>query len=85
MGETGEIVELPRQIRDQQAETLRLERERQSRHEAQLARVDRIHDRAGAIQDRAARVLRTVGLAAVPLLLLLLALLPWPLLSRKAA
>jgi ABC-type uncharacterized transport system involved in gliding motility auxiliary subunit len=80
-----EIAGLLREIRDQQriqierqAEALALQRQQLERYEAQLGRVEHINDRAEAIQRRAGKAMKTVLWVALPLLLLVLAMMLWP-------
>ena len=80
-----EIADLLRDIRDQQrlqlerqGEALAMQREQFQMHRSQLDRVERINDRAEALQRRAGNVVRLVVWIAVPLLILVLALMAWP-------
>lgn len=76
---------LLREIRDNQREALALQREHMALHARQLERVERINDRAEAIQGRAGRALRFVLWIAVPLVALLLVLMLWPYLRHFIA
>ena len=69
---------LLREIRDNQVEALRLQREHMALYQRQLDRVERINDRAEAIQARASKAVRIVLWIALPLVLLLLATMLWP-------
>ena len=69
---------LLREIRDNQQEALRLQREHMALHQQQLSRVERINDRAEAIQARASKAVRFVLWIALPLVLLVLATMLWP-------
>ena len=69
---------LLREIRDNQQEALRLQREHIAMYQKQLDRVERINDRAEAIQARASKAVRFVLWIALPLVLLLLATMLWP-------
>ena len=69
---------LLREIRDNQQEALRLQREHMALYQQQLSRVERINDRAEAIQARASKAVRFVLWIALPLVLLLLATMLWP-------
>ena len=69
---------LLRGIRDNQQEALRLQREHMALYQQQLSRVERINDRAEAIQARASKAVRFVLWIALPLVLLLLATMLWP-------
>ena len=50
---------LLREIRDNQQEALRLQREHMALYQQQLSRVERINDRAEAIQARASKASRS--------------------------
>ena len=69
---------LLREIRDNQREALQVQREHMQLYQQQLARVERINDRAEAIQGRAGRAAIFIFWIAVPLVALLLALMLWP-------
>ena len=69
---------LLREIRDNQQEALRLQREHMALYQQQLSRVERINDRAEAIQARASKAMRFVLWIALPLVLLVLATMLWP-------
>jgi hypothetical protein len=69
---------LLREIRDNQLEALRLQREHTALYQQQLDRVERINDRAEAIQARAAKAIRFVLWIALPLVVLLLLAMLWP-------
>ena len=69
---------LLREIRDNQQEALRLQREHMALYQQQLSRVERINDRAEAIQARASKGVRFVLWIALPLVLLVLATMLWP-------
>lgn len=71
---------LLREIRDQQAESLQLQREQFALYKQQWERVERINHKAEAIQDRSASMVATAKrlLGVVGLILaLLIALLLW--------
>jgi hypothetical protein len=78
----AEAVQLLREIRDGQREALALQREHVAAYRRQLERAERLQDRAEAIQKRAGGAVRAIAWIAVPLLLLLIALLLWPHLWR---
>ena len=80
-----DIAALLRQIADQQREALQLQREHMRLYAEQLGRVERINDRAEALQARAGRSIRLVLWCAVPLLLLLIAFMLWPYLEAVLA
>ena len=75
---SDETTALLREIRDNQVEGLRLQREHMALYQRQLDRVERINDRAEAIQSRASKALRVVLWIALPLVLVLLATMLWP-------
>ncbi|MCA1715171.1 MAG: hypothetical protein LC715_08725 [Gammaproteobacteria bacterium] len=76
---------LLRDIRDNQREALQLQRDQMALYQRQLDRVERINDRAEAIQGRAGKALKWVLLLALPLVVLLLALMLWPYLRYQLA
>lgn len=69
---------LLREIRDNQRQALQVQREHMQLYQQQLARVERINDRAEAIQGRAGNAAKVILWVAIPLVLLLLALMLWP-------
>ena len=69
---------LLREIRDNQQEALRLQREHMALYQQQLSRVERINDRAEAIQARASKAVRIILWIALPLALFVLATMLWP-------
>ena len=80
-----EVAALLREIRDQQrlqlerqSEALAMQRDQFALYRSQLDRVERINDRAEAIQGRASKAVKLVLWIALPLLVLLLALMFWP-------
>jgi ABC-type uncharacterized transport system involved in gliding motility auxiliary subunit len=82
---TDEVAALLREIRDQQrlqlerqAEALAVQRDQFALYRSQLDRVERINDRAEAIQGRAGKAVKLVLWIALPLLALLLVLMSWP-------
>ena len=75
---SDEVTALLRQIADNQREALALQREHMRLYAAQLDRVERINDRAEAIQARAGRGVRLVLWIALPLLLVLMGFMLWP-------
>jgi ABC-type uncharacterized transport system involved in gliding motility auxiliary subunit len=87
-----EVAALLREIRDQQrlqlerqAEALAMQRDQFALYRSQLDRVERINDRAEAIQGRAGKAAKLVLWIALPLLVLLLALMFWPYLQYLLA
>ena len=82
---TDEIAGLLREIRDQQrtqlqgqAEALALQRQQFDLYQQQLGRVERINDRAEAIQRRAGKATKIVLWLLLPAMLLVLLTLAWP-------
>ncbi len=71
-------LELLREIRDNQREALQVQREHMHLYQQQLERVERINDRADAIQGRASKAAKFILWIAIPLVALLLALMLWP-------
>lgn len=87
-----EVAALLREIRDQQrlqlerqAEALAMQRDQFALYRSQLDRVERINDRAEAIQGRAGKAAKLVLWIALPLLVVLLALMFWPYLQYLLA
>ena len=78
-------LELLREIRDNQREALRLQQEHVALYQRHIERAERINERAESLQGRAAKALRFILLVAIPLVLLLLALMLWPYLSALFA
>ena len=77
MADDSELA-LLREIRDNQREALQVQREHMQLYQQQLARVERINDRAEAIQGRAGKAAKFILWIAIPLVTLLLALMLWP-------
>jgi len=82
---TDEIAGLLREIRDQQrtqlqgqAEALALQRQQFDLYQQQLGRVERINDRAEAIQRRAGKATKIVLWLLLPAMLMVLLALAWP-------
>lgn len=82
MSNDPELAALLREIRDQQREALQLQRDHVALYRQQLDRIERINDRAEAMQGRAGKALRLILMVAIPLVFLLLALMLWPYLQR---
>lgn len=82
MANDPELAALLREIRDQQREALQLQRDHVALYRQQLDRIERINDRAEAMQGRAGKALRLILMVAIPLVFLLLALMLWPYLQR---
>ncbi len=75
---SDETIALLRQIAENQREALQLQREHMRLYTEQLGRVERINDRAEAIQAGAGRSVRLVLWIAFPLLLILMGFMLWP-------
>lgn len=75
MSDHPELLALLREIRDNQREALSLQREYTGMYQQQLGRIERINDRAEAIQGRAGKALRVILMIALPLVCLLLGLM----------
>jgi hypothetical protein len=84
MTDEAETTRLLREIRDNQREALRLQQEQVAMYQRQWERAERINERAEALQRRAGGAIRTILMVAVPLVVLLLALMLWPYLSALA-
>ena len=78
MADDSESHALLRQIRDNQREALQLQREHITMYQRQLDRIEKINDRAEAMQSRAGKALRFILWIAIPLVALLLLLMLWP-------
>ena len=72
------IASLLREIRDQQRESLALQREHIAAFKAQMERIERLNDRAESLQGRAGKALKTVLWLVLPLLALVLLMMAWP-------
>jgi hypothetical protein len=77
-----EVTALLREIRDQQRQALDLQREHMALYLKQLERVERINDRAEAIQGRAGKAAKFILWVAIPLVVVLLALMFRPYVER---
>ena len=75
MSDNPELLALLREIRDNQREALSLQREHITMYQQQLGRIERINDRAEAIQGRAGKAIKVVAWIALPLVCLLLGLM----------
>jgi hypothetical protein len=73
-----EIAALLREIAGNQREALQLQREHMRMYTEQLGRVERINDRAEALQVRAGRSAKLVLWIALPVLMFLLVAGLWP-------
>jgi hypothetical protein len=85
MSEQAETLALLREIRDNQREALAVQRAHITLYQRQLDRIERINDRAEAIQGRAAKAVRVILLIAIPLVCLLLVLMMLPYVFRLFA
>lgn len=85
MADDSEVITLLREIRDNQREALALQREHITMYQQQLGRIERINDRAEALQGRAGKAIRLILLIAIPLVCLLLLLMLTPYFSRLFA
>ena len=72
------IAQLLREIRDQQRDSLALQREHIALYKAQMERVERLNAQAESLQGRAGKALKAVLWVALPLLVLVLLLMAWP-------
>ena len=72
------IAQLLREIRDQQRESLALQREHIAVYKAQMERIERLNVQAESLQGRAGKALKGLLWFAIPLLVLVLLLMAWP-------
>ena len=85
MADSDELTALLREIRDNQREAMALQREHIAMYQQQLARVERINDRAEASQGRAGKAIKFILVIAIPLVCVLLVLMLYPYFSRLFA
>ena len=85
MADDAEIAALLRDIRDNQCEAIALQREHMQVYQRQLDRIERINDRAEALQGRAGKAIRIILVIAIPLVCLLLVLMLFPYFLRLFA
>ena len=78
MDNDPQIAQLLREIRDQQRESLALQREHIALYKAQMERIERINAQAESLQGRAGKALKGLLWFAIPLLVLVLLLMAWP-------
>lgn len=78
MDHDPQIAQLLREIRDQQRESLALQREHIAAFKAQVERVERLNERAESLQGRAGRAVKALLWVVLPLLALILLLMAWP-------
>ncbi|HSD16453.1 MAG TPA: hypothetical protein VLC71_04220 [Thermomonas sp.] len=72
------VAQLLREIRDQQRESLALQREHIAAYKAQMDRIERLNAQAESLQGRAGKALKGLLWFAIPLLVLVLLLMAWP-------
>ena len=78
MDNDPQIAHLLREIRDQQRESLALQREHIAVYKAQMERIERLNVQAESLQGRAGKALKGLLWFAIPLLVLVLLLMAWP-------
>mgnify|MGYP006356608995 FL=1 len=78
MDNDPQVTQLLREIRDQQRESLALQREHIALYKAQMERIERINAQAESLQGRAGKALKGLLWFAIPLLVLVLLLMAWP-------
>ena len=78
MDNDPQIAQLLREIRDQQRESLALQREHIAVYKAQMERIERLNVQAESLQGRAGKALKGLLWFAIPLLVLVLLLMAWP-------
>ena len=78
MDHDPQIAQLLREIRDQQRESLALQREHIAAFKAQVERIERLNDRTESLQGRAGKALKALLWIVLPLLALVLLLMAWP-------
>ncbi|WP_374609138.1 hypothetical protein [Thermomonas sp.] len=78
MDNDPQIAQLLREIRDQQRESLALQREHIAAFKAQVERIERLNDRTESLQGRAGKALKALLWIVLPLLALVLLLMAWP-------
>ena len=78
MDHDPQIAQLLREIRDQQRESLALQREHIAVYKAQMERIERLNVQAESLQGRAGKALKGLLWFAIPLLVLVLLLMAWP-------
>ena len=78
MDNDPQVTQLLRELRDQQRESLALQREHIALYKAQTDRIERLNARAESLQGRAGKALKGLLWFAIPLLLLVTLLMAWP-------
>ena len=78
MDNDPQVTQLLRELRDQQRESLALQREHIAVYKAQMERIERLNVQAESLQGRAGKALKGLLWFAIPLLVLVLLLMAWP-------
>lgn len=78
MDNDPQVTQLLRELRDQQRESLALQREHIAVYKAQMERIERLSVQAESLQGRAGKALKGLLWFAIPLLVLVLLLMAWP-------
>lgn len=78
MDNDPQIAHLLRELRDQQRESLAMQREHIALVKAQMERIERLNTQAESLQGRAGKALKGLLWFAIPLLVLVLLLMAWP-------
>ena len=78
MDNDPQVTQLLRELRDQQRESLALQREHIALYKAQMERIERLNAQAESLQGRAGKALKGLLWFAIPLLVLVLLLMAWP-------
>jgi hypothetical protein len=78
MDNDPQVTQLLRELRDQQRESLALQREHIALYKAQMERIERLNVQAESLQGRAGKALKGLLWFSIPLLVLVLLLMAWP-------
>lgn len=78
MDNDSQVTQLLRELRDQQRESLALQREHIAAYKAQMERIEGLNVQAESLQGRAGKALKGLLWFAIPLLVLVLLLMAWP-------
>ena len=78
MDNDPQVTQLLRELRDQQRESLALQREHIAAYKAQVDRIERLNAQAESLQGRAGKALKGLLWFAIPSLLLVTLLMAWP-------
>ena len=81
---SDETLALLREIRDNQREAIALQKEHLAKYLAQLDRVEKLNDRAEALQARGGRGLKFIVFVLLPVIALALVAMLWPTLRYLA-